>query len=261
MTAAPRSDTTSRVRRHRLRPAAILPAVVLAALGLLTALSTSTRPAPASRPAAAVNHSPIARSIDMYASFGGLRVRGWLFDPDAPTQVITVIPVVDGHAQPAQPASLSRSDVAQEYPKAGAAHGYSFIVPVPEGSHTVCLHARNIGPGNGFTISCKTLVFDYGPVGALNTVDTRPGAVHVRGWTLDPDAVTTALTVRIVVDSRTVATVIANRSRPDVAGVRNGAGPCTASRSSSLPRRANTPSAPSPGTSGTAPTTPWAATR
>lgn len=56
------------------------------------------------------------------------------------------------------------------------------------------------------------------PVGRTETFSAGAGALTVTGWTYDPDAPTTALTVRVQVDNRWVATTRANRARPRVTG-------------------------------------------
>ncbi|MCP6769675.1 hypothetical protein NL529_32990, partial [Klebsiella pneumoniae] len=63
---------------------------------------------------------------------GQVRVRGWAFDPGAPTETLDVRVVVGGRRGAAGAieydlgavANLSRKDVAAQYPEAGPLHGF-----------------------------------------------------------------------------------------------------------------------------------------
>ncbi|MDQ2796178.1 MAG: hypothetical protein M3Y06_03305, partial [Actinomycetota bacterium] len=185
--------------------------------------SPGSQTSPRTRPANYADGSPIGQSVDLYATSGGVRTRGWAFDPDSPSTALRVFSTVDGKYQNAATASVPRVDAARAYPGAGAAHGYDLMIPVPEGLHRVCVLAHNLQRGKDITLACTSRVFDYGPIGALDRLDTRPGALHVLGWTLDPDQITVPLTIQINVDGVTTTTV-ADRSRPDVANAHKGAG-------------------------------------
>jgi hypothetical protein len=95
---------------------------------------------------------------------GQVRVRGWAFDPDAPTEPLAIRLYVGGKAgEPdAVPyelgavASRSRRDVAAEFPEAGPQHGFDLsLATVKSGRQRVCAYALNIGPGTDRLLGCK----------------------------------------------------------------------------------------------------------
>lgn len=61
------------------------------------------------------------------------------------------------------------------------------------------------------------------PRGSLDVVATEPGALRVAGWALDPDHAG-PVTVHVYVDGAFAATVVAQRTRPDVAAAFPGYG-------------------------------------
>jgi hypothetical protein len=118
---------------------------------------------------------------------GQVRVKGWAFDPNAPTQPLTVRAFVGGRAGspnaleydfgPA--ATKSRSDIAAKYPEAGAAHGFDVRVPtIKSGPQPVCVYAVDVGPGEDRLLACKTT---HIPVAiTLSNVRATKAGVHVR---------------------------------------------------------------------------------
>ncbi|SHH23345.1 Fibronectin type III domain-containing protein [Jatrophihabitans endophyticus] len=204
----------------------LVPTLALAVAGTLAAVtpSSTTTEAPRARAANFVNRYPIG-DLDRLAQVpGGARATGWVFDPDARTAPVTVYATVDGKKTSTVSASRSRSDVAKAHPNAGAAHGFAFTVPVTEGRHDVCIVAVNVGKGRNVTLGClRKTVFDYGPFGAINRVSTRPGHIFTKGWLVDADSVTAPVTARITIDG-VAHDVVADKSRPDIATVRKGAG-------------------------------------
>ena len=112
---------------------------------------------------------------------------------------------------------------AKAHPAAGADHGFAWHIPVPEGRHTVCIAAQNIGRGANSTLGCVTKTFDYGPVGQLDSVRSGSGSLRITGWTYDKDSRTTPLDVTITVDRR-AHVVLADKKRSDVAKAHPSAG-------------------------------------
>ena len=95
---------------------------------------------------------------------GQVRIRGWAFDPTAPTEPISVRLVVGGREGEPEVASydlgavanLSRSDVRLRYPEAGGRHGFDLSVPtVKSGRQRVCVYALDIDPGNDSLLGCR----------------------------------------------------------------------------------------------------------
>jgi hypothetical protein len=95
---------------------------------------------------------------------GQVRVAGWTFDPNAPTQPLAIRAVVGGKqgrrgAVPYQlgPVAVqARSDVAISHPVAGPAHGFDVSFPVvASGPQRVCVYAVDVGPGSDKALGCR----------------------------------------------------------------------------------------------------------
>jgi hypothetical protein len=118
---------------------------------------------------------------------GQFRVKGWAFDPNAPTQPLTIRAFVGGRA--GSPNALeydfgpiangSRPDVAAKYPEAGAAHGFDArVLTLKSGPQPVCVYAVGVGAGEDRLLACKTT---HIPVAiSLSNVRATVAGVHVR---------------------------------------------------------------------------------
>ena len=155
---------------------------------------------------------------------GGLRVNGWDFDYDAPRTPLHTVARVDGKIAASVVAGDERSFVARKHPRAGSNHGFAFVVPVPEGQHTVCISARNVKKGKSTRLECVSRTFDYGPYGQLDAVEAVPGALHVTGWTIDADRPKQPITVLVSIDG-TSSALTADSPRTDVGKAHKVAGP------------------------------------
>jgi hypothetical protein len=169
------------------------------------------------------SYGPIGSLDSVNLTPGHISVRGWAIDRDTPKQPVTVVVKTDNSSQTLI-ADQPRPDVGSSHPAAGPNHGFSVRYAVSQGTHTVCVTAKNIGYGSDTNLGCKTVVIDDDPVGALETVAQQSGKLHVVGWTFDHDAPTTPLTVTVKVDSTSHA-VVANVARSDVASAHPLAGP------------------------------------
>ncbi|WP_164479198.1 SpoIID/LytB domain-containing protein [Nakamurella antarctica] len=164
---------------------------------------------------------------------GSISVSGWAVDPassNAPTPI---------HIYDTGPAGVvgysgfttggSRPDVAAAYPGVSAGSGYSAVVPGgASGVHTVCAFAISSGPGGNTQLGCQTVtVRNPLPSGAVDVVAVT-GALHVRGWAFDPDAVATSLVVHVYdtgPDGSVVGSVVtADQRRADVGAAYPGVG-------------------------------------
>lgn len=114
---------------------------------------------------AVVNDNPIGY-LDLTGApaAGTLRVRGWAFDPNAPTEPLSVRVFIGGQAgapgaaeyELGPVATLSRKDVGAQYPEAGRLHGFDARIPtVKSGPQTVCVYAVDIEPGEDSLLGCK----------------------------------------------------------------------------------------------------------
>jgi hypothetical protein len=171
-----------------------------------------------------------------------IQVGGWTLDPSTPTistfaDVYITAPngVQSGHRMTA---SGTRSDVANNYPGAGAAHGFSGTYTVTQtGVYQVCVFsigAAVFNVGNNPLLGCKSVTVAPGayPIGSLDSakiVQTSSAAtLDVSGWTLDTGLPTTPTYADIYVTTpagvMTGYHTLSSGSRPDVARVFTNAG-------------------------------------
>jgi hypothetical protein len=96
---------------------------------------------------------------------GGVRVEGWSYDPNEPTEPVEVRAYVGGRAGTQGTleydlglAQLPRPEVAAKHPVAGEAHGFEASFPTTKsGRQQVCLYAGNLGPGSDRLLGCRTI--------------------------------------------------------------------------------------------------------
>jgi hypothetical protein len=116
---------------------------------------------------------------------GEVRIKGWAFDPDAPTGPVDIRLFVGGRA--GTPGAVeydfglistrARGDITARYPQAGSRHGFDARTPtVKSGPQPVCAYAINIGLGADSLLGCKTVTI---PV-AITLSNIRATARGVR---------------------------------------------------------------------------------
>jgi hypothetical protein len=123
---------------------------------------------------------------------GHLRVKGWTFDPDEPTQPLAIRVYAGGRAGTAGAAAyelgpvanVSRADVGRKYRQAGGSHGFDVTIPtLKSGPQPVCAYAVNVGSGADRLLGCRATRI---PVAiTLSHVTASRHGVHVRvacGW-------------------------------------------------------------------------------
>ncbi|HEV7191908.1 MAG TPA: fibronectin type III domain-containing protein [Jatrophihabitantaceae bacterium] len=156
---------------------------------------------------------------------GHVIVRGWTLDWDSPSTALNAVVTVDGSPVATLAANLSRPDIPNPYLAAGGPlHGFWGNLPLPQGTHTVCVIGKNILYGEDTTILCKSLTLSDSPVVYVDSAHQDSGGYYVRGWAFDPNAPTTPLTVTTVIDGKIVGSFVANLTRPDVAAAYPAAG-------------------------------------
>lgn len=100
------------------------------------------------------NGNPVGAVDAFTVAPGGVRVRGWAFDPDA-TGPISVRVYIDGHFRQAIDTGLPHEEAT---PGAGPNRGYSGVkINTSLGTHDVCVYAVNVGFGNNVTLRCRTV--------------------------------------------------------------------------------------------------------
>lgn len=144
-------------------------------------------------------------------------VRGWALDPDTAAS-INVHVYVDGRAVRSVRADAPRPDVGRIY-GLGDDHGFSATIGMNAGQHEVCVYAIDSSGGANPRIGCSTItIVNQMPIGNLDAAQGGDGRFRVRGWALDKDT-TESITVHVFVDGRSVRSVLADLSRPDVGRV------------------------------------------
>ena len=133
---------------------------------------------------------------------GGVRVSGWVIDPD--TSGATSVRIKDGSTQLVRvTADGERSDLG-EYAGYGSAHGFEAELALSPGMHTLCVAANNVGSGVNRTLGCETVtVLGGDPFGYITDWVVSPGGVRVKGWVIDPDTAD-PVTIRVKSGGETV---------------------------------------------------------
>lgn len=124
---------------------------------------------------------------------GQVRIRGWAFDPNVPTEPAAIRLLVGGREGEPGVASydlgpvadLPRGDVRLQYPEAGSRHGFDLAVPtVMSGRQRVCVYARDVEPGEDSLLGCKGVTI---PVAIqISNLKARANRLRVRVTCLWP---------------------------------------------------------------------------
>ena len=194
-----------RVSRPRLlRGASIGTALVLAlTLVASSAQGTTERSGP-----------PIGNVDDVSLVSGGLRVKGWVWDPDTAAPIPVAI-TAGGRTTDAV-ATNDRPDVARAFPEAGSRRGFDVVVRTPSGPQKVCVVAKNSGAGDDKEFACVEIdVPTAVPVGYLDGATATPDGVKIWGWAANRST-TAPASVRVTV-SDIAQTLVTTTARPDVA--------------------------------------------
>ncbi len=125
---------------------------------------------------------------------GQVRIRGWAFDPNAPTEALSIRLLVGGReGEPGAAAyelgpvaNRPRRDVRLAYPEAGGRHGFDLATPtVKSGRQRVCAYALDVEPGEDTLLGCKGATIPV-PL-RLSEPRARGGRVVVRVTCLWPE--------------------------------------------------------------------------
>ncbi len=96
-------------------------------------------------------------NVDVVAqSSSGLRVAGWMLDPNTAASIEAHV-YVDGAFVGLLDANIDRPDIAQAFPGYGSAHGYDKTFPIAAGNHSVCVYGINKSAGNNVLIGCRNV--------------------------------------------------------------------------------------------------------
>ncbi|MGB8652510.1 MAG: peptidoglycan-binding domain-containing protein [Mycobacteriales bacterium] len=171
-----------------------------------------------------VTHSPIgAFELLRNQPGGSTLIRGWALDPDvaAPARVALTL---DGAYHRVLTADAVRTDLPAAWKAYGTGHGFTAPLTLPAGRHTVCAYPLNADgtPGTRVALGCRSVLVGT-PTGTLEFASGGRGYLNVRGWVVDPDTAG-PVTVTVVLDGRTVATLVAKVGRADVSRLFPGYG-------------------------------------
>ncbi len=164
-------------------------------------------------------------SFDLLSSGpSGLRVAGWALDPNT-AGPIDVHAYVDGGFAASFAADIERADLAGAFPGFGGSHGFDAVIgaSLVESAHNVCLYGINVGTGANSFIACRSVVVQQSPIGSFDVLGSRPGALQVQGWALDPGG-TESIGVHAYIDGVFAGAFPADIARPDVEGTFPGHG-------------------------------------
>lgn len=168
-------------------------------------------------------HSPFGSLDVAVRDPDGIRLSGWADDSDADSPT-TVVAQIEGIWYGPFPANLPRPDVDAVYAR-GAAHGFDLKLPLlPEGVHTACVYAGNVGPGEARIIGCQAFEISSTPHGYLDVLRGGDGFARVAGWAFDPDT-SAPVGIQVTSDGQLIYEVAAVQPRPDVAALWPGQGP------------------------------------
>lgn len=188
---------------------------------------------PERAPAGVVDEVAVETAISNFdGAAGHVRLRGWVFDRDGPSDIA----VLRGRLLPAasdrrpEPTTLPRPDVAAVLPGAGPGTGFDFTyVHGYQYNNWICVVALNIGPGVDRLLDCRSLPPSFPPPWTIGFLDvmqaTGPGTARIAGWggMLDDTGLLARNRVVVQLDHRadlTFALGINDLVRPDVAAAK-----------------------------------------
>jgi peptidoglycan hydrolase-like protein with peptidoglycan-binding domain len=105
-----------------------------------------------------VQHTPFGNVSSVKVRKDGVAVTGWAIDPDT-TGGVTVRIRVNGVTWTVLGAVVNRPDVGRLYPAYGPKHGFSSVLHLRKGKHSICGLADNVKntPGSARGLGCATV--------------------------------------------------------------------------------------------------------
>ncbi len=160
-----------------------------------------------------VRHTPVGALDLVRRGPDGVLVQGWGLDPDTTGPVTTGV-TVDGTVVSTPSANLVRTGLPATWARTGTAHGFTTVLDLATGTHTVCVVLHDaVAPGADTQLPCRSVTVSHEPAGLVTVLRNRPatGAVLVAGDAFDPDAAGPT-TVVPVVDGRSGTPITAGRT-------------------------------------------------
>lgn len=187
-----------------------------------------------------LNCDPRGASDGIVGEKGCVRVGGWVWDGDRPSESVQVQIWIGGPSGAAGAESFTisantpREDIAQSYIGIGENHGYAANIRTGKrGSQPVYVYALNLEgtAGNNLLLAQKTVTIgDCDPEGTLDECIGGKGTVRVRGCAFDWDNVSAGTKVRMYIGDPSLAGSevhelgAADKYRPDLEQTYHGAG-------------------------------------
>jgi hypothetical protein len=163
------------------------------------------------------NYNPVSGIDKLRQLSPGATVTAWATDPDTNDPIQARIFVDHKYVK-----TVTADAAGGSHP----GHMFTTTLPLPDGTHLVCIVGMNALYGSGNSAHmCKSVKLAFEPYGALESVARAPGSSDVlaTGWAIDPDT-TGAIPVQLTIDGGSPITGTANISRPDIAKTHPGTG-------------------------------------
>ena len=131
---------------------------------------------------------------------GGIRIRGWAFDPDQKDTSLDIHVYIGGTGVNMGKANLASSDVNSVHGLTGN-HRFDWTVTTDKrGNQSVQIYAINVGGGSNAKIWDGTVnITDQSPIGTMDQVTGGTGSVRIRGWAFDPDAKANSIGIHVYI--------------------------------------------------------------
>lgn len=97
-----------------------------------------------------LSNNPRSGGLDIESGQNAVNVSGYVYDPNAPAQPVTVNLLVDGKKVASGPTNLASVAFNQQHGITGK-HAFDFTAALSVGTHTVALQYVNIGAGSTVT--------------------------------------------------------------------------------------------------------------
>src|SRR5689334_15756213 len=169
----PRSSPAMRSSSPRtVRTAVVATVAILVTTFLLAPGSASAATPRHHAPFGHVNRIRMAESVAL--------VTGTAIDPDT-TAPIKVTVTLDGRTAATVVARKWNAAVARRHPHYGGHHDFEVRLPIANGSHRICVTARNVGRGHNTRLGCATVTGHNNPAGAITAASHTPAGVTLTG--------------------------------------------------------------------------------
>jgi hypothetical protein len=193
---------------RRLRPRLL----AAAAVGIVVAGMVSGAAGAASNS----HYSPVGKAELIRQGKTGLYVRGWAYDQDTTAPAVVHL-AVDHKRVATLHADAPRPDVAKTHPGHGTDLGFHYSGTIAAGKHTVCVRVVDYPTKKQVQLRCRTISFDFDPIGAVDGLTTTPGHLTATGWAIDPNDPASARGIIARIDDKPVAETTADQPYPSLA--------------------------------------------